>query len=205
MIDIDYSKKGVIVLGTPRSGSHMLCDMLYNISLAKNKKLLGEIYTVRDVSVKQTLVDLEHKHKDEFIFCSLVQQWAKNLLAMDPAVFDDYIVINLRRKNKVDQYISWCVFRAQTQAGISKHSPKWNDYKDLLPWKSDLTDIERFIGEQHLDHAFKSDYVLYYEDIVQLDLKTKFIKNMYPVPYKEIVTDINLVELMLTQFTYNDK
>ena len=202
MIELDYSKKGVIVLGSPRSGSHMICDILYNNSLLTSKKLLGEIYTIRDVNVMQTFDNIKKANENKFIFCSLVQHWAKNLLATRSNVFNEYNVINLRRRNKVDQYISWCIFRAQTQANIAKHSPIWEDYKHLLPWESSIYDIERFINEQHLDHAFCADYILYYEDIIKLNLKTKYTKNLYPVPYNKIVTDINLVETILTEFAY---
>lgn len=183
--------KGTIVIGTARSGSHMLCDLLYNNSQLSNKLMLGELTELPDVA-------------DKFAYCSIVQNWAKSNLAVDTSWVKDYHVVNLRRRDKVAQYISWCVFRAQTQASISKHSPEWEDYKDLLPWESTKDDIDMFLMEQYVDFAIKPHEVVYYEDIVKRPvLNTRFKKNQYPVPPEAIVTDYALVKSILEKFSYD--
>ena len=183
--------KGTIVIGTARSGSHMTCDLLYNNSQLANKHMLGEVTELPGID-------------DKFVYCSIVQNWAKARLAVDTSWVNEYHVINLRRRDKVAQYLSWCIFRAQTQATVSKHSPDWNDYKDLLPWESTADDIEMFLMEQYLDFAIKPHEVIYYEDIIQRSvLNTRFKKNQYPVAPEHIVTDYTLVKTMLEKFSYD--
>ena len=206
MIAIDYTKKGVIVLGASRSGSHMLCDILYNQSADNNKINVGEIFNNKPADIVAGLdIINDIKAKNQFIFCSFVSYWGKNLLALNQHYLDDFMIINLRRKDKVAQYISWCVFRAQLQTTIEKHSPDWNDYKHLLPWKSSQDDLEMFLTEQHLDFAFKADTVVYYEDIIKFNFPTQFRKNSYPIPYEEIVTDYELVKEILEKYNYDGR
>jgi len=207
MIEIDYTKKGVVVLGTSRSGSHMLCDALYNQSCHSNKVYLGEIYNnqVALVDALDIIQQIKQQHKDQFIFCSLVSYWGKNALAMNQSLLNDFMIINLRRRDKIAQYISWCVFRAQLQSNIIKHSPNWDDYKNLLPWPSTEKDLEMFLTENHLDFAFNNHAVVYYEDVVQAHLPTKFKKNTYPIANEQIVTDYDLVKNILSKYTYNDR
>ena len=192
MNNIDYNKKGVIVIGSARSGSHMTCDMLYNQATAPSVNL-GEI------------TDLYLPTHDKFIFCSIVQTWLRTKLAVNLEWTKDYYIINLRRRDKVSQYISWCVLRAQGKSNMVKHSPNWEDYKDLLPWKSSKEDIERFIQDQHLDFAFTPDQILYYEDLVKTNLKTRYTKNHYPISYENIVTDYKLVKDLLEKYSYENR
>lgn len=184
--------KGVIILATARSGSHMTCDMLFNDSKIPDKVLLGE------------LVELPNTNK-KFVYCSIVQAQAKIRLALNHNCLNDFWVVNLRRRNKIEQYISWCVFRAQTQSGILQHSPNWEDYKSFLPWKSTQSDIEMFLMEQYLDFAFKPNQILYYEDLIKNSVNTEFKKNQYPVRPDEIVTDYQLVQNILQKFSYYDR
>ena len=195
---IDYTKRGIIVIGSARSGSHMTCDMLYNESTVENKIKIGEI---TDVDVKSTV----DKYHDKFIYGSIVQYQIKNILAKNIEMLKDFNIVNIRRSNKIDQYISWCVFRAQGRSSIIKHSPNWDDYKNFLPWASTKNDLELFLMEQHLDFAFLYDDILYYEEITQTGMKTQFKKNSYPIPYQDIVTDYDLVVNFLKDYSYNGR
>jgi len=196
---IDYTKRGIIVIGSARSGTYMTSNMLYNISTINNKVAVGEIYTDRYLStnILDPLKVLESKYQGRFIFCSLTQFVNKNLLAMDSSYLKDYNLVNLRRRDKVAQYISWCVFRVS-----GRHLSKFADYKDLLPWPSTREDIEMFILEQNIDYAFSAP-VLYYEDLVLSGMPTRFKKNHYPLPFEEIVTDYKLVCDTLSRYTYD--
>jgi len=184
--------KATIVIGTARSGSHMTCDMLYNASTISGKINLGEVTVLPDVD-------------NRYAYCSIVQHQVKNMIAVDTSWIYDYEIVNLRRRDKVAQYISWCVFRAQTQSAINKHSPDWNDYKDLLPWESTREDIELFILEQNLDFAIPANCVVYYEDMIKLGLHTRYKKNTYPVPPEHIVTNYALVKNMLEKYSYHGR
>ena len=59
-----------------------------------------------------------------------MQTWLRTKLAVNLEWTKDYYIINLRRRDKVSQYISWCVLRAQGKSNMVKHSPNWEDYKD---------------------------------------------------------------------------
>lgn len=184
--------KGTIVIGAPRSGSHMTCDMLFNVSNKTNKLQLGEVSSPPNIP-------------NQYPYCSIVRYSVKNLLAVNTNWTNDYEIINLRRKDKVAQYISWCVFRTQTQSSIYKHSPNWDDYKNLLPWQSTIEDIEMFIIEQNLDFAIPADKIFYYEEIVKSNMPTQYTKNNYPIPIEQIVTDYALVKKMLENYSYNGR
>lgn len=196
---IDETKKGIIIIGSARSGSHMACNMIYE-TIKKVKVNLGEVIITNDTNEFNYIDELSDSR---FICCSIVQHYTKKLLAVDLSRFKSYQMINLRRRDKIAQYISWCVFRSQT--GTIKHSPDWNMCVQRLPWDSTREDIERFIEEQYMDFAFKFDNVLYYEDLMNSGLYTETKKNHYPVPFDQIVTNFNLVKSMLSRFNYNDR
>jgi hypothetical protein len=199
---IDNNKKGVIVIGSPRSGSHMTCDILYNMSKNKSKTYLGEIFIDQE-KYNETLSNILDNNK--FIFCSIVQFWAKTILAVDPYILKDFNLINIRRRDKISQYISWCVFRTQLHSSKVRHSPEWKDIETLLPWKSTCEDIDRFLTEQHLDFAFNFNAVVYYEDLINYNLTTRFTKNIYPISKEDIVTNFPLVESKLKNYNYDGR
>ena len=184
--------KGTIVIGSARSGSHMTCDMLFNESTVESKINLGEVTTLPDVPGR-------------YVYCSIVQYNVKNLLAVDVSWTRDFEIVNLRRRDKVAQYISWCIFRAQMQATFTKHTPDWSDYRALLPWESTVDDIEMFIAEQNADFAIPATRVVYYEDMIRSGLHTRYKKNSYPVHPEQVVTDYQLVKTMLEKYSYNGR
>lgn len=200
---IDYNKKGVLVIGSPRSGSHMAGDFLCNSSRHPSKFYRGEIFSNQKISYNETLLTLINDSR--FVFCSIVQYWAKNILAINPVILKDYQLINIRRRNKIKQYISWCVFRTQVNLNISMHSPTWQDVKNFLPWNSTEEDLDQFINEQHLDFAFNCDKILYYEDLIVYNLPTNYNKNIYPISDEEIVTNYTLVESKLKNYSYDNR
>jgi hypothetical protein len=209
MIDIDYRKKGVIIIGTPRSGSHMVCDMLYNQSTVSNKAILGELYVDFNISslrAADITINLTRLDSTKFIFCSIVQNWAKNFLAMNKEYLKDFVVINLRRRDKVAQYISWCVHKELNKRGDYSHSPDWNKCKEFLPIAPTLTDLCLFIAEQNLDFAFTNPAaVLYYEDMIKTGLYTRYSKNICPFQPEEIITDYSFVKDILEKYSYNGR
>ena len=198
---IDYSKRGVIVIGSPRSGSHVACDMLYHQATCNNTLNLGEIYC----KPGQDINYINRASTNLFIFCSIVRLNAKSILAADLSVLDDYQLINIRRRNKVSQYISTCVMRSQINSNVLNHTPNWSDCKDHLPWKSTKDDLMEFIINQNSDFAFKFDHILYYEDLVDSGLYTDIRKNEYPITHEKIVTDYNLVKEMLEGYNYGNR
>jgi LPS sulfotransferase NodH len=207
MIDIDYTKKGVLVYGSPRSGSHLACDMLYGYSTATNKFLKGEITAnqLSRESIQNLLTNLSDQYSDKFVFASIVQLRIKNFLSQQPELLKHYQLVHLRRRDKVKQYISWCVFRSQDKLGVWNHSPIWKDILPYLPYEVTGDDLEQFILEQNIDYAFpKPDNVIYYEDLIQMQLETNVKKNIYELPPERLVSDYQLVIDTLEDFKYHD-
>lgn len=204
MIDIDYTKKGLIVFGSARSGSHMACDHLYNLSTAINKVNAGELYTKqRAIGVTDSELSSQLTiFLESFVYCSIVQFWARNMLAMTPTKLSDYNIVNLRRRDKVAQYLSWCIFRAQGHNSV--HTPDMSRSMTNLPWESSSADIELFIAEQHVEFLQIPNRIVYYEDLVAAGVNTKYTKNIYQIPANKIVTDYPLVTTILSKFDYGN-
>ena len=188
-----FGYSGVLVVGTYRSGSHMACDMLYRKSTTTNKLYLNE------------LLQLPPLNPNSLIFCSIVNTETKTSLAMDLSWMSDYYIVNIRRRNKVAQYISFCILRAQNSPGIYNHAPEWDDYKHLLPLTPTEEDIDYFILIQHLDFVFTPNQIIYYEDLVETDNDTMYIKTQYPVPLEELVTNYEFIKRKLEKYSYNGR
>lgn len=207
MIEIDYTKKGVIVYGSPRSGSHMTCDMLWRFSTVENKVYLGEI-TANELSrknIQNLLTDLSAEYQNKFIFASIVQLRIKNFLSQQPKLLKEYQLVHLRRRDKVKQYISWCMFRLQDNLGMWNHSPIWKDILPYLPYQVTDDDLEQFILEHNIDYAFpKPDNIVYYEDLIQMQLETNVKKNTYEWPMEKLVSNYQLVVDTFEDFKYHD-
>lgn len=201
-------KHGIICIGASRSGTHMITDAIFHEVVYTNKCLLGEIYSPQwpytPESAEVLLGSIKEQYSDKFIICSITQYSAKIALAKIPHLFDDYFILGIRRKDKVSQYISWCIFRAQEQANLARHSPMWEDYKHVLPWQVTYSDLEIFLADQYLDYVFSPDAIVYYEDVIKQNVYTRFKKMEYPVPPNQLVSDLDLVNRILGKFEYTD-
>jgi hypothetical protein len=204
-ITINFSKKGVIVVGTPRCGSHMLISTLFRLFGRRNDELVGEInYT--DYTIE------EFHRNNNFVFASLVDHTLKSLLARNRLILADYQLINLRRRDKVKQYLSYCILRKQMAFDefhenyhFDKHSVNKKIFINYTPWASTVGDIHDFLAQQYIDYAFPSASVLYYEDILKLDLGSDYKKNSYLLPPEKLVTDYELVKEILGPFSYDGR
>jgi len=190
----DLSKyKGLLVIGTARSGSHMACDMMYNSSTITNKINLYEVTQLPNPD-------------NTFPFFSIVGSHHRSLLSLDLSWARDFYIVNIRRRDKIAQYLSQCVLKAQIDTGIPRHTPLWDEYRHYIPRRADIDDINYFIMDQWLDLAFNPNQILYYEDIVNSGIHTVFTKNQYQtVQPTDIVQDYELVKRMLSGFSYNNR
>jgi hypothetical protein len=203
-MELDYNKlltkKGIIIIGSPRSGTHYLADGLYKKCKISNKKLVGEIYDTFDIDTRNILKNLEElKQIENFTFSHIVQFIPKNLLVnYVDEIKEDYYVINIRRKNKIEQYRSWCMAR-MTWKHIKTHSVNWELIKNELPFIVTNEDIDNFIVEQNTDYLWKPDEIVYYEDI---KLESSFVKNAYTETFEELFSNANLIFERLADFKY---
>jgi hypothetical protein len=194
-------KKGILIISTPRSGSHMLASMVYNILEIENKVNLGEIYChdVDKLDILQHLKNIELSHAGEFIIASIVQYYAINLLIPNQKYFKDYYLIDLRRRDKIAQYASWCIFQK-----TGNFSPNPESYKHLLPLPVDIEHVERFIASQNFCYAIPAHKILYYEEVVNLNLPSSFTKNHYPIDIKDIFSDYEVIYKLLGNYQYHE-
>ena len=189
----DLSKyKGLIVIGSARSGTHMVCDMLYQHSTIPNKVNLYEIDELPAAS-------------DQFIFASIAKHGFRNLLAANLSWASDYYIVSLRRRDKVAQYLSLCMLRAQHNTGNIQHDPVPGEFNKHLPWRSCEDDLLIFLADQHIDFAFTPSEILYYEAMAVSGMFTEFKKNPIYLEPEEIVTDYALVKSILGNYSYNDR
>lgn len=194
------NKKGIIVIGSARSGSHFLTDALFRQCTKLDKILLGEIYKSWDR--RHILKNLnEIKANTNFVFASIVQFVPKNLLIQHRHEFADYYIVNLRRRDKIAQYASWCLARSTWKESIS-HSPIWELVKKELPFTSTDDDIDQFIIEQNFDYIWPADCTIYYEDLLSLNLSSKFKKNELLGTYVDIFSNYGVVKERLDKFKY---
>jgi hypothetical protein len=191
-------KKGLIVIGSPRSGTHHLCQGLYSLSNIENKKYLGEIYQNFDTG--DILKNLDSIiNTPEFTFSSFVQWVPKNLLVQHKEYLkSNFYLINLRRLDKVAQYRSWCMARLTWQYK-RVHSVNWDLIEKDLPFTATDEDIDNFLIEQNADYLFDYDKVVYYE---QLTLKSSFKTNEYTKSNDEIFSNYDLVLKRLSNYRY---
>lgn len=200
------NKKGVIVIGSARSGSHYTTNALFNLSKIKNKIFLGELYSSWDpYAILSDLNKIKEQFADKFVFASIVSFLPKNLLRNHITEFGDYYLINLRRKDKVSQFVSFYVMKKIWDLGKVNHSPDWKLIKKDFPFTVTEEDIDQFIIEQNCDYTWPVNRVLYYEDIDKLQILTKFKKNSYPFEINEIFSNPEIIVNRLSTFKYYDK
>lgn len=196
-------KKGIVVISAPRSGSHWLTNALYRYSNKSNRVLLGEIYTKRSADVLSELNIIKDKYKDKFIFASIVQYVQKNRLIQYADQFKDYYIINLRRRDKVAQYISFAIMTLSWSLDPKSHSPAWGLMSDKFPIEVTNDLLDHFIAEQNFDYVWPADLIMYYEDLPK-EMSSRYQKNEYPMLPSEIFSDYELVKQRLSTFTYYD-
>lgn len=190
------SKKGLIVFGAPRSGSHMLTDSFYRLNKQNTDGVwVGELFPFFNNENVYEILD----SYNTFIFCSIVNYRARAELLKDPARLGSYYVVNIRRKNKIEQFTSWSLFKLQQQINFD-HSLTWDTIKDQLPITATIPDIRDFIRDQDLDLQLAADQIVYYEDIQSVN--TRYVKNSYPQEPEQIFSNFKLVEKTLKNYKY---
>lgn len=196
-LDLIRQKKGILIIGTPRCGSHHVSNGIFRMLSFGNKEYVGELYLNYDPeNIEKNIKELQNNKK--FVVGSLVRWIPKNLLVQHLDEFNDFYLINLRRLDKVAQYRSWCAARLTWKYSFS-HSIEWSKIENDLPYPVTNQDLDQFIIEQNTDYLWDCDQILYYD---QLDLKSFYQKTDYALPNEKIFSDYNLVLKRLKNFKY---
>lgn len=187
--------KNVLILGSPRSGTHALASLLHQ--QLKDYAYLAEICkSSNDDYPWNEITRVLPKSK---CIAHIVQTYAKIfLINKAQQIKENNILIKLRRRNKVKQFASWIYFR---QIGfIYNFNHSKIDYIAPGSIKVSIDDIESFIIDQIVDDQFETDITCYYEDI---DFTTShFKKNQYAYPIEQIFSNLDLVKYHLQDWQH---
>lgn len=131
----------------------------------------------------------------------VVQGLAKVFLtAQVSEIKKNCVVVELRRRNKLQQFASWIYFRHIGAVYDFDHSGQHY----VAPGSIEITmgDIETFLLEQVLDRAFVADVTLYYEDT---DFSESYVRrNRYQYPIHQAIKNFELAQQHLGNWQYHD-
>lgn len=190
--------KNVLIIGTPRSGTHALGSLLNAVD--KRFTNLGEI-CLNDGS--DPLIDIQRMYQHTRpVVAHIVQLSAKIALSVNLTILKQHtIIINLKRRNKVYQFASWMYFHS-----IGGINGKWHNHTEsdtsVQPGSITVTkeDVDLFVTEQLTDDFFSPDYVLYYEDL-NFE-QSSYKKNRYQFSIEKIFNNLDYVQQRLTNWKY---
>ena len=190
--------KNLLIIGSPRSGTHALGSLCSAINSQFIN--LGEICKNDGVD---PLISIQQMYQHtRHVVAHIVQLSAKIALSEDLATLKQHTtIVNLRRRNKVDQFSSWMYFHATGGVNGQWHNHSESDQK-MQPGSITVTkeDIDLFVTEQLTDAFFLPNYILYYEDLKFEQPHYK--KNQYQFDIKQIFSNLDYVKHRLENWKY---
>lgn len=193
------NKKNILIIGTPRSGTHALGAELSAISKARN---LGEICMVGRSNEPWHEINKLY-NTQRLTVAQIVQLIAKMHLARDVATIKHHnVIVNIRRRDKVKQFASWIYFRVRDPTGLHgwhNHSADKTNVEQYS-FEAQESDITQFMLEQLIDDYFLPDFNLCYEDIVFTQKKYK--KNEFAFPIETMFSNLDYVRQCLAEWQY---
>lgn len=188
--------KNILIIGTPRSGTHALGSLFSKLSCYN----LGEICVANGID---PLVDIQRMYQhSNLTVAHIVQLSAKIALSPDLKTLKQHtVIVNLKRRNKVNQFASWMYFHST--GGING---KWHNHTEAdTSLKADSItvapeDIDLFVIEQITDDFFCADYTMYYEDL-NFE-QSEFKKNRYSFDITQVFSNLDYVKQRLENWAY---
>jgi hypothetical protein len=197
--DSQIQNKNILIIGSPRSGTHALGSELAKLS---NAKYLGEICKASDDPDPWNEIKLLY-NTTGLTIGQIVQMTSKLYLAHDVGTIKHHtIIVNIRRRDKVKQFASWAYFQLRDPTAFRG----WHNHKvgstNVQPHSVEATDhyITQFILEQLLDDYFLPDYNLCYEDL--LFTQTNYQKNEFAFPIEQMFSNLDYVKERLANWQY---
>jgi hypothetical protein len=198
--DARQQNKNILIIGTPRSGTHALGSSFYSIDNTLNN--FGEICKNDDLNHPLNDIKKIYSH-EKLSVAQVVQLSAKIALAPEIDNLKSHaIIVNLKRNNKVDQFASWMYFHKTGGVNGTWHNHRQSDTK-IEPGSIIVTkeDIDLFIIEQITDDFFLADYVVFYEDVAFDSAHYK--KNQYSFALEKIFSNLEYVRERLDHWKYS--
>jgi len=201
----DYAgqeNKNILIIGSPRSGTHALSTELSNFRHGKN---LGEICMVGYCTNFWDDID-KLSSSARLTTAQIVQMSPKLTLAENvDKIKQNNIIVNIRRRDKVAQFASWIYFRVSDPTGLyGWHNHTVNKTK-IKPDTITATehDITQFKLEQMLDDYFLPTFNLCYEDLTFT--QTTYKKNEFAFPLQQIFKNLDYVKQQLESWQYSSE
>lgn len=205
------NEKNILILGSPRSGTHALGSIISKQLQCVN---LGELFLLDDSKCIDPDINLildrstAKPLSDKFTSCRkvahIVQMTVKLQLSSKVSLLKEHCeIISLRRRNKILQFASWMYFHKS--GGVFRDWHNHNlDTMAIGPGELHVTqeDIDQFLLEQMLDDFFCPEKIMYYEDI---DFSSSdYQKNIYVKDITTIFSNLDFVEKHLAGWKYHD-
>lgn len=198
--DATQQNKNILILSSPRTGTHVLGAELAAISTGI---CIGEICRTGYCNNFWGEFN-DFANRRNLTIAQIVQLTPKLILAENVSLIKEKtIVVNIQRKNKVDQFASWLYFRVMDPTGL--HG--WHNHveKNTRVTPNSITatelDINQFKIEQLVDNFFFPDYSLCYEDLT-FDNQSVLKRNRFAFPLKEMFSNLDFVENSLVKWQY---
>ena len=193
--------KNILIIGSPRSGSHVLGSELAAIARAN---YLGEICCVSDRAESWQEINSLYNTK-QLTVGQIVQLTPKIQLSKNLAPIKDHaVIVNIRRRDKIKQFASWIYFRVMDptkELGWHNHAKeKTSVGQHSIEAKE--SDILQFMLEQLIDDYFLPDFNLCYENLT-FSKFNKFKKNEFAFPLEEMFSNLDYVKKYLVDWDYH--
>jgi len=191
--------KNILIIGSPRSGTHALGSELAELS---QSLYLKEICKVSDNPEPWKEIDLLY-NTDQLTIGQIVQLTPKIQLAKDLARIKDHtIIVNIRRRDKIKQFASWIYFRVLDPTAFRSWHNHTAEKTNIAQHSIQATenDILQFMLEQLIDDYFLPDFNLCYEDLTFT--RTKYQKNKFTYPLEEMFSNLEYVKQYLGGWHY---
>ena len=190
-------KKNILIIGSPRSGTHALGAELANISQAC---CIGEIYKTPDNPQPWKLL----YNTDCLTIGQLVQLTSKIYLSRNiNTIKNSNVIVNIRRKNKVKQFASWMYFRVLDPTEFRSWHNHTSDKTTVAEHSIEASehDLIQFMLEQLVDDYFLPDFNLCYENISFT--QTQYQKNNFAYPIENMFSNLDYVKNYIENWQYS--
>ena len=193
-------QKNILVIGSPRSGSHALGAELAAIS---NATYLGEICKMSDKPTPWNEIQLLY-NTDKLTVAQIVQLTPKIHLSHNVDTIKKHaVIVNVCRKNKVKQFASWVYFRLLDPTEFRGWHNHHGDNTRVLQHSivAQEQDLIQFMLEQLVDYYFLPDFNLCYEDLTFT--QKRYQKNEFAFPIETMFSNLEYVEQYLKNWQYS--
>jgi len=191
--------KNILIIGSPRSGTHALGSELAELSQFKNIK---EICKVSDNPEPWKEIQLLY-NTDQLTIGQVVQFTPKIQLAKEVATIKAHaIIVNIRRRDKIKQFASWMYFRKLDPTEFRKWHNHTAEETNISPHsiQASQNDVLQFMLEQLIDDYFLPDFNLCYEELTFT--RTKYQKNKFAYPLEEMFSNLEYIKQYLNEWHY---